>query len=96
MLSFSTSSRKVFEVIFGSKNVDPQKTHNIAILLKKCREFDLAFEQLSGLEYLTDYAVELRYPDTFYVPNPDEAIEAAENAKRVKALVLKLLGKSSE
>jgi len=82
------AAEKYLKLFLIAKNVNPQKTHNIAILLKKCREFDPAFEQLSGLEYLTDYAVELRYPDTFYVPKPDEAIEAAENAKRVKELVL--------
>ncbi len=67
-----------------AKNVEPIKTHNIAVILRKCREFDPAFHDLKGLEYLTDYAVELRYPDSFYVPEMEEALEDAKKVKKVK------------
>jgi len=82
---------KYLKLYLVNKNVEPIKTHNIAFLLKKCREFDPVFEELKGIEYLTDYAVELRYPDSFYVPEIEEAKEAFEDAKKAKKIVLELL-----
>ena len=64
---------KYLKLFLVSKNIEPIKTHNIAILLQKCKEFDLVFDELKGIEYLTDYVVELRYPDSFHVPEIEEA-----------------------
>ncbi len=82
---------KYLKLFLVSKNIEPIKTHNIAILLQKCKEFDPIFDELKGIEYLTDYAVELRYPDSFYVPEIEEAKEAFKDAKKVKKIVLELL-----
>jgi len=40
---------------------------------------------------LTDYAVEIRYPDEWYEPTPDEAKLAYELANEVKQFVLEKL-----
>lgn len=85
------AAEKYLKLFLVSNNIDPIKTHNIAVLLQKCNELDPVFDELEGIEYLTDYAVELRYPDSFYVPEIEEAKEAYDDAKKVKDIVLKLL-----
>lgn len=52
-----------------------RRTHDIAELIELCRELDPEFEELYGLQAdrLTVYAVDIRYPDDFYLPTPDEA-----------------------
>jgi hypothetical protein len=39
--------------------------------------------------FLNSYAVELRYPDDFYIPDIKEAKKAYETALKVKEFVLK-------
>ena len=41
---------------------------------------------------LTDYAVEIRYPDDWYEPSMEETKEAYAIALKVKEFVLKKLG----
>lgn len=38
---------------------------------------------------MNTYAVEIRYPDDFYIPDIDEAKAAYEMAKKVKEFVLR-------
>jgi len=42
------------------------------------------------------YAVEIRYPDEFYIPSITEAKEAFQIAQKVKDFVLKKLGISGD
>jgi len=60
-----------------------RKTHDIAVLIEECKEIDKSFEELYeiGAHYLTDFAVEVRYPSYFSVPkdNAKDAIKIAEN-----------------
>lgn len=75
-------------LIFHNKEI--RKTHDISILIKQCIEIDEEFKILYDLEVdaLTDYAVEIRYPDDFYFPTVEETKEAIELAMKVKELVL--------
>ena len=65
------------------------KSHNITILLETCIKISADFEKLRGVEYLTDYAVSLKYPDNFYIPEHEEAREAVKHAQEVQKFVLK-------
>ena len=69
------------------------KIHDIATLLELCIEKDKDFGNLDveGLEDLTFYAVDVRYPDFFYIPSRKEAEEALKLAESVKKFVLKKL-----
>jgi len=68
------------------------KTHEIGELITKCGDTD---EELSVLkeeaDTLTDYAVEVRYPEEWFEPTLEEAKEAFEIAKKVKEVVLRKL-----
>lgn len=57
-------------------------------LLNLCKAADESFNELSAADYLTDYAVELRYPDDWYEPTVEEAMQSYELALRVKDFVL--------
>ncbi len=72
-------------------NEKPLKTHNIALLLNECIKFNKDFKTLYGIEYLSDYAVDLRYPDNFYIPEFEEAKEAYNDAEMVRNFVRKLI-----
>jgi HEPN domain-containing protein len=64
-------------------------THNITEILRACINHDHDFRQLDYALILTAYAVELRYPDDFNIPDIEEAKKAYEIASAVKIFVLK-------
>ncbi len=66
------------------------KTHDIAEFIELCKENNDEFEYLYEIKAnkLTRYAVEVRYPDEFYIPSIEEAKEAVEIAKKVKSFML--------
>lgn len=66
-----------------------KKTHSITEILKICMKMNKDFERIDFATYLTNYAVELRYPDDFYIPDLEEAKKAYEIAKAVKEFVIK-------
>ncbi len=57
------------------------------------KEEDDEFEYLYEIKAnkLTRYAVEVRYPDEFYIPSIEEAKEAVEIAKKVKSFIRRKL-----
>ena len=77
-------------LIFHGKEVP--RTHSIAALLSECIEIDGDFQALGeiGADKLTDFAVDIRYGDEFYLPSDQETIEAIETARKVKDFVLRL------
>lgn len=50
---------------------------------------DSSFIDLKDTVLLTEYAVEFRYPDDFYIPDEDEARNAFRLATAVKNFVMK-------
>ncbi len=84
---------KVLKAYLLSQKVDFKRTHNLEYLVKLSAERDPEFEWLDeAAEKLTEYAVEIRYPDDFYLPSLEEAQEVFEIIKRVKEFVFKKLG----
>lgn len=69
------------------------KTHSLEDLVLLCKKVVPSIEsELENIETLSSYGVEVRYPDEIYYDIPKEdALEATDIAKRVKAVILKYL-----
>ncbi|MEA3476430.1 MAG: HEPN domain-containing protein [Candidatus Cloacimonadota bacterium] len=73
------------------------KTHRIMDLIELCATKDPSFkDELQDADNLTDYAVELRYPDVSFEPEIEDANEAFEIAKKIKEFVLNKIGLNRE
>ena len=65
-----------------------QKTHELGELVAVCERKDKGIAHLKEeADKLTDYAVEIRYPDDYYEIHENDAKEAFEIAKEVKAYI---------
>lgn len=78
-------------LIFNHKEI--RKTHDIAELIENCCEIDSSFAELYRIEAdrLTNYAVEIRYPEEFYFPSIQEAEESIKIAEQAKNFIIKKL-----
>ncbi|NUO09630.1 MAG: HEPN domain-containing protein [Candidatus Brocadia sp.] len=86
------AAEKYLKAFLVQEQVEFSKTHNIMSLLNLCSSADKSFkEQLPEADNLTDYAVEIRYPDDWYEPTLEETKQAYEIALKVKNFVLKKL-----
>jgi HEPN domain-containing protein len=72
------------------------KTHDIAELVELAKKSDREFETLYKLKAnkLTRYAVEIRYPDEFYIPSLDEARESLEIAREARKFIVEKINKT--
>ncbi|MBL7075398.1 HEPN domain-containing protein [candidate division KSB1 bacterium] len=65
------------------------KTHEIGELITKCEEKDGEISALKEeADKLTDYAIEVRYPDDWFEPSLEEAKDAFKIAKKIKEFIL--------
>jgi HEPN domain-containing protein len=66
------------------------RTHVLMRLIRDCIEIDDIFRELlkKEIDMLTDYAVDLRYAENFYIPPKEEACDAIKKAEFVKQFVL--------
>ncbi|RLC46204.1 MAG: DNA-binding protein [Candidatus Cloacimonadota bacterium] len=65
------------------------KIHDIGALITKCEKKDREISKLKEeADKLTDYAIEVRYPDEWFEPSLKEAKEALEIAKKMKEFIL--------
>ena len=69
------------------KNEDFGRTHNLEFLLQLCIKHDDSFAQCE-LGNLSEYAVNLRYPDDFYIPNISEANAAYKLALEIRQFII--------
>ena len=70
-------------------------THNLADLVAICMQVDMSFAAIQRkAEILTPFAVEIRYPDDFYMPSRKETEEAFAIAVEVKIFILAKLGRT--
>lgn len=62
-------------------NKDFKKSHNLEYLISLCSYIDRDFETLfDAAQILSDYAIDIRYPDEFYIPSIEEAKNCFEIA----------------
>lgn len=85
------SVEKYLKAFLIYHQIDFPKTHDIARLLNLCTSINPDFINLKELIQLTDYAVELRYPDDFYIPDLSEAHKAFDLAIKTKDFIRDLL-----
>ena len=65
------------------------KTHEIGELITICENKDSEISVLKEeADKLTDYAIEVRYPDEWFEPTLHDAKESFEIAKKIKEFVL--------
>jgi HEPN domain-containing protein len=66
-----------------------RRTHDIAELIELCKDIDETFGDLysENVDRLTVYAVEIRYPDFFYMPTQEETAKAIGMAQLVNDFV---------
>lgn len=84
------ASEKYLKAFLVKKQIEFTKTHNIMSLLNLCAKVDDSFKkELSEADVLTDYAVEIRYPDDWYEPTIEETKQAYEISLKVKNFVPK-------
>ena len=79
------AAEKALKAVLVALGVRPPKTHSLELLAELIARQGISIENLNshGLETLSGYAVEARYPDFGEEPTPEEAREALEAAKRV-------------
>jgi HEPN domain-containing protein len=73
---------KYLKAFLLAKNMEISKTHNLKLLINKCKDIDPSFSELlrRGVHYLTEYAVEVRYPG-IYITEKEDAEEALRLAE---------------
>jgi HEPN domain-containing protein len=82
---------KLLKAYLTMKNIPFGRTHVLEVLLESCKTQDEDFSSLD-LKNLSKYAVEIRYPDEFYIPSLEEARKCFEIASKTRELVLRKLG----
>ena len=66
-------------------DIEFRKTHEIGELIQQCSQSDPEISEfIEKADILTDYAVEIRYPDHFWEPTAKDAREAYDIAVKVK------------
>ncbi|MBU0517540.1 HEPN domain-containing protein [bacterium] len=81
------SAENFFKAFLIFHETEFGKTHNLEYLLELCAKIDKDFRKLEtgNLSY---YAVEIRYPDDFYIPTREEADQSIQLAEAIKKFVL--------
>ena len=83
---------KLLKAFLVWKAVPFEKVHSLTYLLDLCELKEPGFASLrEGVEALTPYAIEVRYPGEVMEVSPEEAQEALATAEAVWDFVLKLL-----
>ncbi len=82
---------KFFKAFLVYNKVEFPKTHDVDFLLIKCKQINnIDFEYIE-LKDLSDFGVDIRYPDDFYIPDLSETNQYIEIAKSIKSKVEKLI-----
>ena len=83
------SAEKYLKAYLVKLGIPFPKTHDLGRLIEICSQSDTAFDTLMDkAELLSNYGVEVRYPDEWYLPSAKETQEALEIAEEIKTFVL--------
>ncbi len=84
------AAEKYLKAYLVYHNCEIPKTHVLIRLIRSCIDIDDTFQDLvqKEIDMLTDYAVEIRYAEEFYIPPIEEAYDAIKKAEYVKLFVL--------
>jgi HEPN domain-containing protein len=67
-------------------NIDFPRTHDVDFLLLECRKIDSTDFEVD-LGSLSDFGVNLRYPDDFYIPDKEETIQYRDIAHTIREII---------
>ena len=84
------SSEKFLKAYLAYHDVDFPRTHDLDYLLLECQKIDKNAFQID-FKSLTDFGISVRYPDDFYIPTENEALEYRDVAISVKEIVERLI-----
>ena len=85
------SVEKYLKAFIFTHDIEPEKTHDLKMLLKICQNHDESFSSLlSKLQFLNEYAVIPRYPNELGITDGDMKI-AIQYAKEVQDFILKAI-----
>lgn len=88
---------KGLKAFLVSNNIEFERVHDLRYLVKLCTDIDNNFNWVYEVaRKLSPYAIEVRYPDEFYIPSIEEAKECFEIASKVKEFIFKKLGITEE
>jgi len=83
------SAEKYLKSYLVFHQVDFPKTHSMSTLVNLCASIDTSFNDiLNEADFLTDYAVEIPYPDDWYEPTLEETKKAFSIVLTIKDFVL--------
>ncbi|TKJ37965.1 DNA-binding protein [candidate division LCP-89 bacterium B3_LCP] len=82
-------AEKYLKAYLAYNDIEINKTHDLAVLLKDCMAVDDSFRVLLDrkVPMLTPYGTVIRYPDDFYMPTLKETEEAISLAEVVRDFV---------
>jgi len=84
------ASEKFLRAFLAYHDVDFPRTHDLDFLLLECQKINKEAFQID-FKSLTDFGVSVRYPDDFYIPDEEEALEYRDTAISVKEIVERLI-----
>ncbi len=83
------STEKFIKAYLVFLGINFTKTHEIGELITKCEKEDSDISKFKDIaDRLTDYAVNIRYPEEPMEPSLEDAREALEVTKRIKDFIL--------
>ena len=84
------SAEKYFKAFIFLNDIEPEKTHDLNLLLEVCIKYNADFSVLlTKARILTDYAVMPRYPNELQITEEDMK-NAISYAKAIQEFVLKI------
>jgi HEPN domain-containing protein len=86
------AAEKLLKAYLAAHSRPAPRTHDLLLLLERVLPLDAAAEQLrDALAILVPYAVEIRYPDDWFMPAEEDAQEARDAAGAVLHWLEKVL-----
>lgn len=78
---------KYLKAYLSFLDVDFPKTHDLNTLLKLIIESDATFDEIDFKD-MNEFAVAIRYVDTYLIPEPDEVVVYLQMVEEVRATIL--------
>jgi HEPN domain-containing protein len=82
------AAEKFLKAFLVYHNVDFPRAHDVDFLLIECKKIDSKDFDID-LGSLSDFGVNIRYPDDFYIPDKEETILYRDIAHTIKKIVEK-------
>jgi len=82
------AAEKLLKAYLIAKGKNYPLSHDLLLTLEDIKDFDKSAEELRDyLITLNPYAVEVRYPDEYFMPSREDAVEARQTAEKVRKFI---------